>query len=94
MQAKSELPGGCTKGELTRPGQLQSRDLGQQLRQRYIQELRFLSPQFQVPSSRRLKSRRLCLNIVGGSLHCPVSALSCCATEPSLVVMSHTPPHG
>ena len=47
MQAKSVLPGGCTKGELTQPGQLQSRELGQQLRQRYIQELQFLSPQYQ-----------------------------------------------
>ena len=47
MQARSVLPGGCTKGELTRPGQLQSRELGQWLRQRYVQKLQFLSPQYQ-----------------------------------------------
>ena len=48
LQAISVLPGGCTKGELTRPGQLQSRDLGQWLRQRYVQKMAFLSPEYQV----------------------------------------------
>lgn len=47
LQAQSVLPGGCTKGELTRPGQLQSRDLGQWLRQRYVQKMAFLSPEYQ-----------------------------------------------
>ena len=47
LQAKAVLPGGCTKGELTQPGQLQSRDLGQWLRQRYVQKMAFLSPEYQ-----------------------------------------------
>ena len=47
-QAQSVLPGGCTKGELTVPGQLQSRDLGKWLRQRYVKELAYLSPEYQV----------------------------------------------
>ena len=57
MQAKSVLPGGCTKGELTVPGQLQSRELGQYLRQRYIQDLQFLSPQYQARHNTALQLR-------------------------------------
>ena len=79
MQAESVLPGGCTKGELTRPGQLQSRELGQQLRQRYIQELQFISPQYQVHSSRHLKSESR--HIVWVS-HRRMLALSCSACRP------------
>ena len=42
------LPGGCTKGELTRPGQQQAYDLGAWLRQRYVDQLGFLPPAYEV----------------------------------------------
>ena len=59
-QARSVLPGGCTKGELTVPGQLQSRDLGKWLRQRYVKELAYLSPQYQVQDTLALANKLLC----------------------------------
>ena len=48
MQAATLLPGGCTKGELTKPGQQQALDLGAWLRQRYVEQLRFMPAQYEV----------------------------------------------
>ncbi|CAL8468369.1 g7909 [Coccomyxa elongata] len=46
VQARTQLPGGCTKGELTKPGQRQARELGSWLRQRYIDKFGFLPPDY------------------------------------------------
>ncbi len=45
------MPGGCTKGELTKPGQRQARELGSWLRQRYIDKFGFLPPDYRVRHS-------------------------------------------
>ena len=63
-QARSVLPGGCTKGELTVPGQLQSRDLGKWLRQRYVKELAYLSPEYQVQDTLAKANKLLCFPIM------------------------------
>ena len=63
-QARSVLPGGCTKGELTVPGQLQSRDLGKWLRQRYVKELAYLSPQYQVQDTLAPANKLFCSSIM------------------------------
>lgn len=49
-QARTLLPGGCTKGELTKPGQQQARELGRWLRQTYIDQYGFLPPDYRVRS--------------------------------------------
>ena len=41
-------PGGCSKGELTTGGQLQARDLGAWLRQRYVEQAKILPSEYQV----------------------------------------------
>ena len=48
MQRNIKLPGGCHKGELTKLGQQQARDVGEWLRQRYVQDLSFLPAQYEV----------------------------------------------
>ncbi len=48
MQARTQLPGGCTKGELTKPGQQQARELGNWLRQTYIEKHNFMPPDYRV----------------------------------------------
>lgn len=47
-QARTQLPGGCTKGELTKPGQQQARELGSWLRQQYIEKYGFMPPDYRV----------------------------------------------
>ena len=47
-QRNIKLPGGCHKGELTKLGQQQARDVGEWLRQRYVQDLSFLPAQYEV----------------------------------------------
>lgn len=47
-QRNIKLPGGCHKGELTKLGQEQARDVGDWLRQRYVQDLSFLPAQYEV----------------------------------------------
>ena len=61
-QAQAVLPGGCTKGELTVPGQLQSRDLGKWLRQRYVTELEYLDPQYQVQDTLAPADKLFCFS--------------------------------
>ncbi|KAK9915420.1 hypothetical protein WJX75_008934 [Coccomyxa subellipsoidea] len=46
VQARTQLPGGCTKGELTKLGQQQARELGSWLRQQYIEKYGFLPPDY------------------------------------------------
>lgn len=46
-QVSTKLPGGCSKGELTVQGQKQAFEFGQQLRQRYVDTMQFLPPQYQ-----------------------------------------------
>ncbi|DBB06874.1 TPA: hypothetical protein ACH3X3_009533 [Trebouxia sp. C0006] len=46
-QRNIKLPGGCHKGELTKLGQQQARDVGEWLRQRYVQDLSFLPAQYE-----------------------------------------------
>ena len=48
LQMDTILPGGCSKGELTRHGQMQSRNLGKWMRDRYISDLGFIPDSFQV----------------------------------------------
>ena len=48
MQMDTILPGGCSKGELTRHGQMQSRNLGKWLRDRYVSDLGLIPETFQV----------------------------------------------
>ena len=46
-QAKTVLPGGCTRGELTMSGQSQARALGAWLRRRYVDGAGFLPPDYE-----------------------------------------------
>ncbi|DBA85742.1 hypothetical protein WJX77_001343 [Trebouxia sp. C0004] len=46
-QRNIKLPGGCHKGELTKLGQQQAREVGEWLRQRYVQDLSFLPAQYE-----------------------------------------------
>lgn len=45
-QVETRYEGGCSKGELTRLGQLQARDLGSWIRRRYVDDLKFVSGAF------------------------------------------------
>ena len=49
LQRNIKLPGGCHKGELTKVGQQQAREVGDWLRGRYIHQLNFLPNQYKVP---------------------------------------------
>lgn len=49
LQRSIKLPGGCHKGELTKLGQQQAREVGNWLRDRYIHQLGFLPSQYKVP---------------------------------------------
>ncbi|KAG7667940.1 hypothetical protein Ndes2526B_g01646 [Nannochloris sp. 'desiccata'] len=46
QQVATKLPGGCSKGELTREGQRQARVFGRWLRQRYVSSLNFLPEEY------------------------------------------------
>lgn len=48
LQRNIILPGGCHKGELTKVGQQQAREVGEWLRQRYVDDLGFLPAQYEV----------------------------------------------
>ena len=48
LQRNIILPGGCHKGELTKLGQQQAREVGEWLRQRYVDQLGFLPAQYEV----------------------------------------------
>ena len=61
------------------PGQLQSRDLGKWLRQRYVKELAYLSPEYQVQDTLVLVSKLLCFPIMN-SLCSSFSKGSACYT--------------
>lgn len=50
IQVKLRLKGNCSKGELTRIGQHQAYDLGKWLRERYVDNLRYLPPSYKVPA--------------------------------------------
>ncbi len=47
-QVSHVYPGGCHMGQLTRQGQLQARDLGEWLRERYVNRYQLLPPTHQV----------------------------------------------
>jgi hypothetical protein len=46
QQVATKLPGGCSKGELTREGQRQARVFGRWLRERYVSVLNFLPEEY------------------------------------------------
>lgn len=46
QQIATKFDGGCHKGELTRLGQIQARELGDWLRRRYISRLRFMPTEY------------------------------------------------
>lgn len=54
VQRNIKLPGGCHKGELTKLGQVQAREVGEWLRRRYVDQLGFLPAQFEVRMCRQL----------------------------------------
>ena len=61
MQRNIKLPGGCHKGELTKLGQQQARDVGEWLRQRYVQDLSFLPAQYEVGC---IDSPTICITLI------------------------------